>query len=65
MGSCRVTRRRKEWKDRTRSPIQISATMAELGVDILDKAPALQYVVERRPEVREWLLRKARNPVED
>jgi hypothetical protein len=44
-----------ERKERTRRLIQIGAIMARLGVDPVEKAQALQRVVEKRPEVRAWL----------
>ncbi len=47
--------RQQERKERTRRLIQIGGIMAKLGIDTLEKAQALQRVVERHPEVREWL----------
>jgi hypothetical protein len=44
-----------ERKDRTRRLIQIGGIMARLGVDSVEKAQALQHVVERNPKVRTWL----------
>lgn len=49
--------RQRERKQRTRRLIQVGAVLANMGVDTLEKAQALQREVERRPEVREWLER--------
>jgi hypothetical protein len=44
--------RQQERKDRTRRLIQIGGIMARLGVDTLQKAQALQWVVEHDPQPR-------------
>lgn len=46
-------------KDRTRQLIQIGGIMARLGIDTLEKAQALQRVVEGQPEVKAWLQKVA------
>lgn len=57
--------KQQERKDRTRRLIQIGGIMVKLGVDSVEKAQALQSVAERRPEVREWLLKIVQPAVED
>jgi hypothetical protein len=48
-----------ERKERTRRLIQIGGIMARLGIDTLEKAQALQRVVDGTPEVRAWLRKVA------
>lgn len=49
--------REQERKDRSRRLIQIGGIMARLGIDTVEKAQALQQVVEANPEVQTWLRR--------
>lgn len=42
-------------KERTRQLIQIGGVMARLGIDTVEKAQALQRLVERHPEEHGWL----------
>jgi hypothetical protein len=42
-------------RQRTRQLIQIGGIVARLGIDSVEKAQAIQRVVERHPEVEGWL----------
>jgi alanine racemase len=41
-------------KDRTRQLIQIGGIMARLGIDTVEKAQALQRVVQTHTEIQAW-----------
>jgi len=51
--------KRQERKDRTRRLIQIGGIMARLGIDSVEKAQALERVVEGQPDARAWLKKVA------
>ncbi|HWI51069.1 MAG TPA: conjugal transfer protein TraD [Symbiobacteriaceae bacterium] len=51
--------KQQERKERTRRLIQIGGIMARLGIDSLEKAHALQRVVEAQPEIQTWLRKVA------